>query len=569
MTPEGLLELIRRGESLDLEFKGESRGPLSDTNLVESVVCLANQTGTAPGWLLVGVEDDGRITGARPRHEADETDAPRVRLMIANRTRPSQASAPKYSRWNKATFWRSRSVPPANRSGRQAAATFGARWAAMESPLAYPFTSMRYTHGRPTSDSWTTPPCRCRNSVGTTWNNSSSRASADPSEKTRAGADQALLGLSNLDLAKALGAVETDGDQVTVRVLGLLLFGHTKALSTAMPLHEVAFQRLSRNDVEVNDFLRWPLLRIMQEMETRLRAYNREREILVGMARIGVPDYPPRAYREGVANALIHRDYTRLGAVHVQWHDDRLQISSPGGFPEGVHLGNVLVTDPRPRNPLLADAFKRAGIVERTARGIDTIFHEQLRGGRPAPSYERSTSAGVTLVLPGGEANTKLVRLLVEEERKSGPLSLQQLLILDHLWLERRMTMPETMAVIQLGQGTARRHLVGLIERGLVEARGSGRERSYLLSLATYRRLGAESEYVRRRAFNPASQERMVMEYVRTHGRITRRETKALCEIKPAQATRLLRRLVDKGELKMLGQKRGTSYTSARPNPTT
>ena len=139
--------------------------------------------------------------------------------------------------------------------------------------------------------------------------------------------------------------------------------------------------------------------------------------------------------------------------------------------------------------------------------------------------------------------------LLVEEERESGPLSLQELLILDHLWLERRMTMPETMAVIQLGQGTARRHLVGLIERGLVEARGSGRERSYLLSLATHRRLGAESEYVRRRGFNPASQERMVMEYVRTHGRITRRETKALCEIKSAQATRLLRRVGGQGRV--------------------
>jgi ATP-dependent DNA helicase RecG len=44
-----------------------------------------------------------------------------------------------------------------------------------------------------------------------------------------------------------------------------------------------------------------------------------------------------------------------------------------------VRLDNLLVTAPRPRNPLLADAFKRAGVVERTARGIDTIFYEQLR----------------------------------------------------------------------------------------------------------------------------------------------------------------------------------------------
>ena len=105
----------------------------------------------------------------------------------------------------------------------------------------------------------------------------------------------------------------------------------------------------------------------------------------VNIFRIGIPDYSEQALREGLANALIHRDYSRLGAVHVQWQEDRIEISNPGGFPEGVRLDNLLVTPPRPRNPSLVDAFKRAGIVERTARGIDTIFFEQLRNGRPAP----------------------------------------------------------------------------------------------------------------------------------------------------------------------------------------
>ena len=79
-----------------------------------------------------------------------------------------------------------------------------------------------------------------------------------------------------------------------------------------------------------------------------------------------------------------------------------------------MRLDNLLVTSPRPCNPLLADAFKRAGVVERTARGIDTIFYEQLRNGRPAPSYARSDPTGVVLVLPGGAANLDFVRLLVE-----------------------------------------------------------------------------------------------------------------------------------------------------------
>lgn len=195
-----------------------------------------------------------------------------------------------------------------------------------------------------------------------------------------------MLDLPDVELAKALGAVEANHEVRAVRVLGLLLFGREEAISRLLPTHEVAFQALALSSrVEANELFRWPLLRVMEELLSRFRGRNREEEVMSGLLRIGVPDYPERAFREGLANALIHRDYTRLGAVHVQWHEDRIEISNPGGFPEGVHLNNLLATPPRPRNPLLADAFKRAGIVERTARGIDTIFYEQLRNGRPAP----------------------------------------------------------------------------------------------------------------------------------------------------------------------------------------
>ena len=250
--------------------------------------------------------------------------------------------------------------------------------------------------------------------------------------ENRTRGDEALLDLSDLELAKALGAVGEGRDSEIVRVLGLLLFGREEVLTSTLPGHEVAFQMLFGTQVEVNDFFRWPLLRVMEEMQVRFRAHNREQEILVGMTRIGVPNYPERAFREGIANALIHRDYTRLGSTYVQWREDRIEISSPGGFPLGVRLDNLLVTEPRPRNPLLADAFKRAGIVERTARGIDTIFYEQLRNGHPVPSYERSTEAGVTLILPGGEANLGFVRLMVEEAQNNRPLSLDELLILTY-----------------------------------------------------------------------------------------------------------------------------------------
>lgn len=90
--------------------------------------------------------------------------------------------------------------------------------------------------------------------------------------------------------------------------------------------------------------------------------------------------------------ALIHRDYARLGAVHVQLHDDYAIVSNPGGFVTGVTIDNILVAAPHPRNPLLADAFKRIGLVEKTGRGVGIIYTGQLQNGRRQPAYDRSAS---------------------------------------------------------------------------------------------------------------------------------------------------------------------------------
>ncbi len=103
------------------------------------------------------------------------------------------------------------------------------------------------------------------------------------------------------------------------------------------------------------------------------------------------PNYSERAFRAGVVNALVHRDYTRQGAVHVQWREDRVETSSPGGFPEGVHLGSLLVTPPQPRNPRLADSFMRLGLVERTGRGRGAYYRLADRCREESGSFETET----------------------------------------------------------------------------------------------------------------------------------------------------------------------------------
>lgn len=381
----------------------------------------------------------------------------------------------------------------------------------------------------------------------------------------RGRSDESLLELPDLELAKALGVVDANGEVRGVRLAALLLFGKEEALRRLVPTHEVAFQALRGLEVEANDFFRWPLLRAMEEIEARIRARNREQELMVGLLRVGVPDYSERALREALANALIHRDYQRLGAAHFQWHPERIEISNPGGLPEGVRLDNLLVTAPRPRNPLLADAFKRAGIVERTARGIDTIFYEQLRNGRPAPSYARSDATGVAVSIPGGEANLDFVRLLVTEAQSGRVFGLDEMLILNALWQERSLTTEDGAHLIQKPDAEARAALHHLVEAGLTEERGHKRGRTWHLSAAAYRALGDKAGYVRQRGFEPLQQEQMVLQYVEKHGRITRKEAAELCRINGHQSYRLLNRLVKQGLLDREGERgRGVGYLKAR-----
>jgi ATP-dependent DNA helicase RecG len=122
------------------------------------------------------------------------------------------------------------------------------------------------------------------------------------------------------------------------------------------------------------------------------------------------------------------------------------------------------------------------------------------------------------------------------------------------------MSTADAASVIQKPEAEARARLQRLVEFGLLEARGERKARTWHLAAATYRRLGDKSGYVRQRGFEPIQQEQMILQYVRRHGRITRREAAELCRLEPRQAGRLLARLVNAGKLTLYGARRGAWY---------
>ena len=87
LTDADIRRLAGAGSRFDVDLIGEEQSALDDRALAEAVVCFANARG---GTLLVGIEHDGRVTGARPRH-GGYTDPRRVETMIAHRTVPACA----------------------------------------------------------------------------------------------------------------------------------------------------------------------------------------------------------------------------------------------------------------------------------------------------------------------------------------------------------------------------------------------------------------------------------------------------------------------------------------------
>ena len=238
-----------------------------------------------------------------------------------------------------------------------------------------------------------------------------------------------------------------------------------------------------------------------------------------------------------------------------------LVISNPGGFVEGVTLRNLLVVEPKPRNPLLADAVKRIGLAERTGRGVDLIYQGLLRYGRPEPDYSRSDLTTVVIRLSSAGADVGFLRMILEAEEKSGmAMPLDALIVLARLRRERRLGVNELADAIQKDESAARAVLERLTEVGLVEAHGVKKGRTYTLSAKVYRSLGQETGYIRQAGFDLIQQEHMIMQYVRTNGRIKRREAIDLCHLGPFQATRLLGKLVKSGQLERHGKKRGAFY---------
>ena len=96
-------------------------------------------------------------------------------------------------------------------------------------------------------------------------------------------------------------------------------------------------------------------------------------------------EYPLDALREAIINALIHRDYQKSADVRVFIFDTRVEVISPGTFPEGVSPDEPVH---EPVNPTLSQFMYDVGFIERYGAGIRMMRRLSEEWGNEAPRYK-------------------------------------------------------------------------------------------------------------------------------------------------------------------------------------
>ncbi|RLC45337.1 MAG: transcriptional regulator, partial [Candidatus Coatesbacteria bacterium] len=255
--------------------------------------------------------------------------------------------------------------------------------------------------------------------------------------------------------------------------------------------------------------------------------------------------------REAILNAVSHRDYRLGGSVFLRQFPRRLQIESPGGFPTGITAENILWQQ-SPRNRRIAEAFARCGLVERSGQGLDKMFTESIREGKPRPDFSGTDDYRVVVTLRGEIQDARFLQFL--ERVGSERLSLfdtRDFLVLDLIHNEEKV--PDHL----------KDRVHKLAEQKVVDVIGRGRGTRYILSRRFYKYIGKKGVYTRKKGLDRDTNKQLLLKHIRDNRKEGSR-LKELMQVLPMlsrdQVRTLLRELEADGHIRHIGRTRASLW---------
>ena len=412
MTRFELLELIANGESSGVEFK---RDDLRPEQLAREVVALANFRG---GYILLGVEDDGTITGIQrtdlehwvmdtvfsryvhpviiPFYEEVQVDE---RHRVAAITISQGVAKPYVVRSQDREDIHIRMGSTTRRATREQQARLFEIGGMLHAELLPVSGSRLRDLSRERLEDYLTVIVRDQE-----------LPSSDAAWSER------LCGLG-------LMVERPDGPPVCT-IAGLVLFGRRpRRLLRQAGVRWTAFEGEDKDYGALDDrVVDGPLIALWQGVfdSGRQIAEKGLIEMLIDFMRPFVSEeagdvgetmrrerrwhYPVAALREAIVNALAHRDWTRYEEIEVVRYKERLEVLSPGALQNTMTVEKMIAGQRSPRNPLVVDILRDYGYVDAHGMGVRNKIIPLLRTWNKAEPEFDATEDHLWLTMPRGPA---------------------------------------------------------------------------------------------------------------------------------------------------------------------
>lgn len=232
---------------------------------------------------------------------------------------------------------------------------------------------------------------------------------------------------------------------------------------------------LNETDIVSSDIVEGNLFEQLENtLETLRNKYLISEIKFEGIHRRDILEYPHDALREGIINALIHRDYVGTSSIQVRVYNDKFVIMNEGKLPPEVPLERLKMDHlSKPRNVLLAKVFYLAGLIESWGRGTVKIVENCLKQGLPEPDFIEES--GVMKIVFYKERWT-------EENLKKSGLNKRQVTAIMYIKETGKITNKEYQELCNTSARTATRDLTNLVNRAiLVQIGVTGKGTNYTL----------------------------------------------------------------------------------------
>lgn len=295
-----------------------------------------------------------------------------------------------------------------------------------------------------------------------------------------------------------------------------------------------------------------PIVVLIPEAYEVLRTQIQRSERLYDLFFREIPEYPTLAWQEAIVNAVAHRDYADQGrGVEVWLYDDRMEILSPGTPVDPVTLDDLRrgTGVHASRNPLIARVLVELGLMREEGEGIPRMFDEMQRSFLRPPEFDVTDDGRFAVVLrntPIFEAADETWRHMVE---RLTPNLAHRRVLLAH---PEGFTNEQYREMNDVDRDEAYRQINEMVAAGIVlSADRTGRGARYRLSpdlLETRSWLQQRLPAVRR--------------HLEEHGSLTNADYRRVFGVTRHVALTELQRLTEEGVLTARGARRGAHYVA-------